>query len=95
MFEFSIVGFGKPEWADFPTFKCLHVPCHEPLICHKMTEVDPEKNKSDGEFYIFNKTKLQICPVFLSLVLRPVIQSSLQGTRASGLLVQYQSGCGY
>ena len=32
---------------------------------------------------------------FFSLVLRPVKQSSLQGARASGLLVQYQSGCGY
>ena len=27
--------------------------------------------------------------------LRPVKQSSLQGARGSGLLVQYQSGCGY
>ena len=32
---------------------------------------------------------------FISLVLRPVKQSSQQGTRASGLLVQYQYGCGY
>lgn len=29
MFEFSIVGFGKPEWADFPTIKCyMYLFCH-------------------------------------------------------------------